>query len=208
MRRTVYTLLSILAVTTVLNAQDRPVSFQFGGGYTLTTGNTGRHLDNGFNITGGVGYNFNSYVGAMVNAAFTRSDINTATLNNIGVPDGNVRVFSLTLDPIVHVHQYGYFDIYVTGGGGLYHRTQEFTQPGAATVVGFDPFFGFYQTQIATTQVLASYSVNKPGADIGAGVSFGSKWNGKFYAESRFHRIFYGNDRHSDYLPVTFGFRW
>ena len=42
----------------------------------------------------------------------------------------------------------------------------------------------------------------------GAGVSFGTKWHVKFYAEARYHRMFLGNDRHADLLPVTFGFRW
>jgi hypothetical protein len=29
-----------------------------------------------------------------------------------------------------------------------------------------------------------------------------------FFAEARYHRIFMGNDLHTDYLPVSFGFRW
>jgi len=40
------------------------------------------------------------------------------------------------------------------------------------------------------------------------GVSLGTKWHVKFYAEARYHRMFLGNDRHTDLLPVTFGFRW
>ena len=30
-------------------------------------------------------------------------------------------------------------------------------------------------------------------------------WRGKVFAEARYHRIFIG-DRHTDYIPVTFGF--
>jgi hypothetical protein len=63
---------------------------------------------------------------------------------------------------------------------GIYHRTQEFTQPSSATVVGFDPFFGFYSVDVPVTQVLASYSVNKPGVDVGRGFGFGTKWHAKF----------------------------
>ena len=40
------------------------------------------------------------------------------------------------------------------------------------------------------------------------GISFGSKWRGKFFAEARYHRIFMGNDLHTDYVPVTFGYRF
>jgi hypothetical protein len=119
-----------------------------------------------------------------------------------------VSVFSATLDPIVHLTPRGHFDVYLIGGGGLYHRTQEFTAPGLAAVTGFDPFFGFYQTAIPTTQVLASYTVNKPGVNGGAGIAFGNKWHGKIFAEARYNRIFMGNNAHTDYIPVSFGFRW
>jgi hypothetical protein len=71
--------------------------------------NTGRHLDTGWNV-----------------------DINSATLNSLGFPDGRVRFWSVTLDHIVHLNPKGPVDFYLFGGGGLYHRTQEFTQPTVA----------------------------------------------------------------------------
>jgi hypothetical protein len=98
--------------------------------------------------------------------------------------------------------------MYIIGGGGIYHRYQEFTQPSVTTVVGFDPFFGFYSAAVPARQVLASYAVNKPGVNIGAGIALGTKWHGKFYAEARYNRIFMGSERHTDYIPVSFGFRW
>jgi len=97
--------------------------------------------------------------------------------------------------------------MYVVGGGGLYHRSQEFTAPTVATVTGFDPFFGFVPVNVAANQVLSSSSVNKPGFNAGVGVALGTKWNAKFFAEARYNRMFLGN-YHADYLPVTFGMRW
>ena len=126
----------------------------------------------------------------------------------LGVPGGDIHVFSATLDPIVHLTPHGHFDLYVTGGGGLYHMYQEFTQPTVATAFGFNPFFGYYSGLVPATQVLSSYSVNKPGVDIGAGVALGTKWHGKFFAEARYNRIFMTNGFHADYVPVSFGFRW
>jgi hypothetical protein len=119
-----------------------------------------------------------------------------------------VNMWSLTLNPIVHTNPRGPVDVYFIGGGGLYHRRQEFTQPTTSVFTGFDPFFGFYPVAVPTTQVLTSYSVNKPGVNGGVGLSFGTKWHVKFYAEARYHRMFLGGDRHTDYLPVTFGLRW
>jgi opacity protein-like surface antigen len=185
-----------------------PFTFNIGGGFTQTIGNTGRNLDNGWNLQGGVGYNFNSHIGAMVQTDFNSMGINNNVLNNIGVPGGDVRIFSATLDPIVHLNPHGHIDFYIIGGGGLYHRYQEFTAPTVETVTGFDPFLGFYNAGVPATQILASSSVNKPGANIGAGVAFGSKWRAKLYAEARYNHIFMSNGQRTDYVPVTFGVRW
>jgi len=200
---------TILLGSPVLLAQETSrFTFDIGGGFTQTLGGTSRRLDDGWNIKGGAGYNFNRYVGAMVDLNYNRFDINSATLTSVGFPGGNVSVFSATLDPIVHVLPGHHVDVYLIGGGGVYRTQQQFTQPSTATVLGFDPFFGFYNVAIPTTEILSSYSVNKPGVNIGAGFAVGTKWHGKFFAESRYHRIFMGNDRHVDYIPVSFGFRW
>jgi hypothetical protein len=132
--------------------------------------------------------------------------INSTTLSNLGVPGGNVHILSATLDPIVHLNPHGRTDVYLTGGGGLFRWYQQFTQPSVAVVPGFNPFFGFFPTAIPTTQVLSSYSVNKPGVDVGAGVQFGSLWHGRFFAEARYEHI-YMSHSHVDFIPVTFGFR-
>ena len=100
-------------------------------------------------------------------------------------------VFSFTLDPIVHLNPKGHVDFYVTGGGGLFHRYQEFTAPTVSVVTGFDPFFGFYPVAVQANQILANYSVNKPGMDIGAGVAFGRNGMGNF-SRKRVYAHFHG----------------
>lgn len=185
-------------------------SFGAGAGFTNPLGSVGQKLDMGWNVRGGAGYNFSPYVGAMIDVGYDSMGINPATLSNIGVPGGRMSILAATLDPIVHLTPKRHFDVYITGGGGIYHRYQQFTAPSVALVTGFDPFFGFYNVGVPANQVLASYSVNKPGVDIGMGVAFGNKWHGKFFAEARYNRIFMGNHIGGDteYLPVTFGFRW
>jgi len=76
-----------------------------------------------------------------------------------------------------------------------------------ATTFGYNPFFGFFPTVVPATQILSSYSVNKPDVDVGAGIALGTKWHGKFFAEAKYDRIFMGTF-HTDYVPVSFGFRW
>lgn len=198
-----------LAGLGVASAQETShFAFNIGAGFTNPIWTAGRYTDMGWNVGAGAGWNFNSYVGALVDVSYNQMGINSSTLNGFGVPGGDLHVFSATLDPIIHVVPHSKVDVYITGGGGIYHRTQEFTAPGVASVTGFSPFFGFYNVGVPTTQILSSYTVNKPGVDAGLGIAFGSKWHGKFFAEAKFDRIFDGNGFHTDYIPVTFGFRW
>jgi hypothetical protein len=183
-------------------------TFSGGAGFTQPVGNTGRQLDTGWNIQGGAGVNFSQYVGAMLQLQYDRFGVNSFTLNNLGFPDGNLSVFSATIDPIVHLTpRRSRADIYLIVGGGWYRQNQQFTAPSVATVTGFNPFFGYYLANVPSNVVLAQYSVNKPGVNGGMGVGLGNKWGGKFFAEARYHRIFTGNV-HTDYIPVTFGFRY
>src|SRR5215510_2868309 len=165
-----------------LIAQEGPsVAFNIGGGFTQPVGNTSRRLDTGWNVQGGIGVNFISHLGAMVQFNYNQMGINSTTLNRFGVPGGDVRMWSLTLNPIVHLNPKGPVDWYFIGGGGLYSRTQEFTEPSVAVVTGFDPFFGFFPVAVPTTNVLATYTVMKPGVNVGGGLAFGTRWKAKFY---------------------------
>jgi len=199
----------VMLAAGVVQAQETSrFTFDVGGGFTQPIGRAGSRLDTGWNIRGGAGYNFNRWVGASIGVGYNRFDLNGATLSQVGFPGGNVQVFSATLDPIVHLTPGRHGDAYLVGGAGLYRVEQQFTQPSVTTVLGFDPFFGFYNVAVPITEVLSSYSMNKPGFNIGAGFAMGAKWRGKFFAEARFTRIITGNDRHADYIPVTFGYRW
>ena len=197
-----------LFAAALVNAQEVPkFTYNIGAGFTRPAGVTGQHLDTGWNVQGGVGYNFSPNVGANVDVAFNDLGITSGDLNRIGVPGGNVHIFSATLDPIVHLNPHGHVDFYITGGGGLFRWDQQFTQPAVAIVPGFDPFFGFFSAAVPTTQVLSSYSVNRPGIDIGAGIAVGALGRGKLFAEAKYDHI-YMRGSHADYIPVTFGFRW
>ena len=65
----------------------------------------------------------------MLDFLYNENGINRTFLDQVQAPDGSMRVWGFTLDPVVHVTQEGPVDFYVTGGGGIYHRTVEYTQP-------------------------------------------------------------------------------
>ena len=197
----------LASVAGVLSAQETPrFAFNAGAGFTTPVGNTGRNLDMGWNVRGGAGINFGYHFGVLLNAGYDSLGINSSNLGNLGYGGGNLNVFSLTLDPIIHLTPKGHADFYVTGGGGYFRQEVQFTNPGVVTGTGFDPFYGFFPYAFQTNVVVSDYTLNKPGIDAGAGVAFGSKWGGKFFAEARYVRI-YNGQYHTDYVPVTFGFR-
>lgn len=192
-----------------MQAQEVPrFNFSLGAGFTNPIGTTGSNLDIGWNVGVGAGVNFSNWVGAMIDVNYNQLGINSATLSSIGFPGGNTNVFSATLDPIIHLTPRSHFDLYITGGGGYYRREIEFTAPTIAGFTGYNPFFGFYSAAVPVNAVVSSYSVSKPGVDIGAGIALGTKWHGKFFAEARYNRIFINGSTRMDYIPVTFGFRW
>jgi Outer membrane protein beta-barrel domain len=190
-------------------AQESPrVTFDFGAGFTTPVERSGQFLDTGWNVEGGVGANFTPWIGAKLQLGYNSMGINSTTLSGLGVPGGGVHIFSATVDPIIHLNPHGHVDFYVFGGGGVYHHNQDFTAPGIGTFTGCSPFYGCYPVAVPTTYLLASYSITKPGIEAGAGIAFGTRRRGKFFAEARWDRIFLTSGIHEDYLPVSFGFRY
>ncbi len=197
----------VLASATMQAQETTRFSFDLGTGFTAPLGNTGSRTDYGWGLKAGAGVNLNSHLGIMLNVGYDSLGINSNTLSQIGVSGGNLNIFSARIDPVLHVGTYRHADFYVTGGGGLYHQDRVFSQANSGVTNIVDPFMSYSPVSTPVGSVSSSYSVNKPGIDAGMGVAFGSKWHGKFFAEARYNRIF-NNNTHTDYLPVTFGFRW
>ena len=204
--------MSLLGVGTLGTAMAQEVprfTFNLGAGFTSPVDTTGDRLDQGWNASAGAGVNLHPNLGLMAQFNYNAFGINSATLSSLGFPAGDVRISSVTLNPVIHTNPRGPVDVYLIGGGGWYRWSQEFTRPTVATFTAFDPYFGvFYPVPVPVNQVVSSYAINKPGWNGGLGLSFGTRWSAKFYAEARFHRVILGSDRYADMLPVTFGLRW
>jgi hypothetical protein len=179
-----------------------------GGGFTQPINPIATRLDTGWNVAAGAGVNANHHLGLMLDFNFNDMPVNGTYLSQVQAPDGHVRTWGFTLDPVFHVTQEGPVDFYVTGGGGIYHRTVEFTQPVVQTGVFFDPWFGFFPQAFVTNQIIGSFGQYKGGIDGGVGfsVKLGSS-KVKVFTEARYHHIF-TRQVATDMIPVTFGFRW
>jgi opacity protein-like surface antigen len=208
MKRFAITIFVSCLAAGVAAAQEGPrVTFDFGAGFTTPVERSGQFLDTGWNVEGGVGANFNPWIGAKLQLGYNSMGINSTTLGNVGFGGGGVHIFSATVDPIIHLNPHGHVDFYVFGGGGIFHHNQDFTGP--ATLTGYNSYFGYYYPiPVPAGYVVSSYSITKPGIEAGAGVAFGTRLHGKLFAEARWDQIFLTSGIHENYLPVTFGFRY
>ena len=190
------------------------LAIEAGAGFTVPAGNTGTWQNVGYNINIGGGWNFNDRFGVLAEYSFNGSNIPQSTLTNIGEPNGNVHLWSLTLDPIFYYKTSGHIGGYVTGGGGFYRKLTSFTEP---VYVGdyCSYFYGCYPQYQNVT--LSHFSSNQGGVNIGTGVTFKPNADGKakFYAEARYVWVDSPTSSANSIgtgtvgsFPVTFGFRW
>src|SRR6185369_17186018 len=152
-----------------LAAQSRFTGY-VGGGPSVALNPLGSRIDTGWNVSAGAGVTGRT---AGLNLDFLYSDhaLNQNVLNQVGAPDGSARFWAFTLNPVIHLNprEDAHVDFYITGGGGIYHRNVEFTQPTVVTFTTFDPWFGFFPTATTANQVIGSYGIYKGGVDGGAG---------------------------------------
>jgi len=180
-----------------------------GGGFSEPVQGIGSRLNTGWNITGGAGVNVRPRLSLLGEFLLNDSGINKTALQQINAPNGSTRIWAFTAAPRLQLTQNGRANFYVIGGGGVYHRTVEFTQPALATVTVFDPWWGvFYPANVLTNQIIGSYGVTKGGLNAGGGLSFTlGHTKAKFYAEARYHHMF-TKSVDTTIAPVTFGIRW
>jgi hypothetical protein len=189
------------------------LAIELGAGFNVPTGNTTTWQNVGYSINLGGGWNFNDRFGVLAEYSFNRANIPQNTLTNVGEPNGNVHLWSLTLDPIFYYKTSGHIGGYVTGGGGFYRKLTSFTQP--VFLGDFCTFYGCFPQ--FTNVTLSHFSSNQGGVNIGTGVTYKLNADGKakIYAEARYVWVDSPPSSASaigtgtvGMFPVTFGFRW
>jgi opacity protein-like surface antigen len=189
-------------------------AFNVGGGISEPFSTTKTNLSTAWNAQGGFGYNFTPHLAIMAEIEYDKFRINQSALNSLGTPQGypggHFRTESITIDPVWHLFPKPQrsWDVYVTGGGGAFDRTQSLSQPTVATATGSNPFFGFNTPGYPWSAEPLTYSAHKPGLDAGLGVSITVAYNVKLYAEVRYNHVCAGTLGHMDYAPISIGVRW
>ena len=198
-------------VATAAPAQtEHPFSVEVGGGWTPPVGQLSNRLGNGWNVTGGAGWNASKMLNLGIKYQYNGFGVSSSVLNALGVPGGDAHVQSLTFDPRIELPFGQRYGAYAVGGVGYYWRTVNFTQPTTFTTTFFDPFFGvFFPGVVGANQVIGRVRRSGIGGSLGGGLNFGLGHftSAKLFVEARYHYANTGNIP-TRMVPVTVGLRW
>jgi hypothetical protein len=188
----------------------------FGGGWVNPVGELNKYLDDGWNFSFGFGKKFNSNAALMLDFTSNWTDIEDSLLNSYGIPDGDVHLWGVTINPVWEIRPEQTLGGFVTAGGGYYHRTVTFTEPTIAVVPVIDPWWGFsgyyYDPFYGYTVAPASAVVGRTnddalGANIGLGISLRPSQFIELFLEARYHYV-WTEKRPTQIVPITIGMRW
>ncbi len=181
-----------------------------GAGYTITTGDFGNRLTNGWNVTVGAGYKVNDTFSVVGEYSYFNLGVSEPVLLTLRVPDGKANVVSITGQSVVSFGTNSTVGGYVIGGGGAYRRYVEFSQPTTAVININDPWWGYDgPIVVSANTVLGSISTWAGGFNVGGGITFrlNSDSDVRIFAEFRYHRA-YTRNLDTQLMPITFGVRW
>jgi hypothetical protein len=205
---TTFVLLAMSALAAAQN--ERPWSVSVGGGYTPLVGRISNSLDNGWNAKIGAEFNVTRHFSIGPRFSWNGLGVSQGVLNEARVPGGDSHVWSLTADPRLRLAPFHHLNPYFVGSVGYYRRVVEFTQPTLQSVIGFDPFFGFFPGVIPANQVLKRITRNSVGGGGGFGFDFGLGHrvsNARLFTEARYEYAATGNIP-TRMIPLTIGIRF
>jgi len=184
------------------------LAIEGGAGFNAPIGNDTPYITWGGNFTGGVGLHFSQRFTLLGEFQFTDNKLPGAFVTAGGGQGGNAHIFSMTADPVLDLFPKWTNSVYVTGGGGYYHKSTNFTVQECCDFEG-------YPVNVTTN----GFSSNQVGLNFGLGFTHrlgGVNGDGqmKLFGEARYVYIrtppiteTNGLGR-TELIPVTFGVRW
>ncbi|HEY3625050.1 MAG TPA: hypothetical protein VGL00_02165 [Terracidiphilus sp.] len=186
----------------------RQWAFEAGGGFNAPIGNDIPYITWGGNFTVGGGLHLSPVFSILGEYQFIADKLPGALVAAGGGDTGNAHIQSITVAPVIDLFPKHSTSVYLTGGGGWYHKSTNWN-----VLVGYD-FYGYPVYATAN-----SFSSNQGGLNFGFGFSHrlgGVYGDGtaKLFAEARYLWIDTpplgepnGLGR-TELIPVTFGVRW
>lgn len=186
------------------------MAFDLGGGFSGPVGNDRPYITWGGNFNFGAGLHFTKRFAVLGEFEFLDNKLPGAFIAAAGqgATGGNSHIISLTAQPVFDLFPNRINSIYLTAGGGFYHKSTNFT------VLQCCDFYG-YPVSIDTN----SFASNQAGGNLGLGFTHrlgGVNGDGqmKLYGQVRYlylktPPITQINGLGTTALiPVTFGIRW
>ena len=102
------------------------LTMQFSAGANAPAGDK-TYITWGWQFGVGGGFNISQHLAAMINYGFMSDKVPGRIIAESGTTGGHYHIWSLTLDPVVDLLPKSANDLYVTGGGGFYRKTTNFT---------------------------------------------------------------------------------
>lgn len=162
------------------------LALEFGGGLNIPTSGTSPYVNTGWQINVGGGFHLTKMVSLLAMYQFIGDGMPSSIAAQAGVDGGNVHIWSITANPIVNLMPHHNTGVYVTGGGGFYHKSTNFQ------VQSPQQFCSYFYCGIGyVPQTVGSFSSNQGGWSIGGGVSHrfaGAYGDGRMalFAEARY----------------------
>ncbi len=155
-------------------------TFEFGAGFNAPVGNDIPYITWGGNFTMGGGYRFSPRFSVLGEYQFIFDKLPGALVAAGGGEGGNAHIQSVTAAPVIDLFPNHATSVYLTGGGGWYHKSTNFT------VQVCCDFYG-YPVNVTTN----SFSSDQWGGSLGFGISHrlgGVYGDGtmKLFAEARY----------------------
>jgi hypothetical protein len=184
------------------------LAFEAGGGFNAPIGNDTPYITWGGNFTVGGGLHLSRAFSVLGEFQFIDDKLPGALVAAGGGQSGNAHIIGLTISPVIDLFPKSANSVYLTGGGGYYHKSTNFN------IQECCDFFGYPVTVTAN-----SFSSNQGGVNFGVGYTHrlgGIYGDGtaKLFAEVRYLWIDTppitednGLGR-TELIPVTFGIRW
>jgi hypothetical protein len=192
------------------------LAFEVGGGFNAPIGNDtssnegGPFITWGGNLTAGAGVRFSQHLSLLGEFQFIDNKLPGVFIAEAGAgaTNGNTHIVSIAAAPVIDLFPRSTNSVYLTGGGGYYHKSTNFS------VQVCCDFYG-YPVAINTN----SFSSNQPGGSLGIGYTrrLGGTYGDstmKLFGEARY--LYINTPRvgevnglgRTELIPVTVGVRW
>lgn len=206
----------VLAVATgipAMAATGDPIQGYVAGGYAQPLGDADDYLNGGWNLSGGMIWNFSASkpFGIRFDLGFNTWDASQSAIDNYQgtgaayVDGGYANMWTLTADVLWKFGKPDRVGGYIGLGVGGYRRYAALTN--YVTQVGYicDPWWGCYYAPYTGSQTVAHDTLTKFGYNASIGMTF-PVGAGEMYIEARYHYV--DTYPSTDFVPVLIGYRF